>query len=435
MGKKIVIIGAGSPYVPAIVHEIALNCKKDIIDEMVFVTHTNLRLNTIANFCEGLLRRHGINAKITQTISVDESIKNADIIILIYRVGGLLGRKEDEMIGIDLGVISQESQGVGGFSSALRNIYLLQELTPVFKKYAPDAWIINLTNPTGIMTCAAHRLGLKSIGICDAPYDLEYKIAEWIGESVENLQFDFIGLNHLGWMIDIQKDNLSLMENVFSDDSLRNLLIKLLPEGIEFTEDYLKFIQAISAIPTSYVAYYYYKNAIIEFQRNRSGTRADVVQEINTRLFAKYEACDYEKWPDYFKNERAGYLLGKSLDNVVCDILESASSEKEYIVCMRNGDTVLNISSDVVLEMPVRISNGKIIPKNKSKLIHGNLYSLMAAVSEYEQMTVTAALSGDKGIALQALATHPLVPTIEIANILLGRILEKHKAYLPQFER
>ena len=102
---------------------------------------------------------------------------------------------------------------------------------------------------------------------------------------------------------------------------------------------------------------------------------------------------------------------------------------------MRNGDTVLNISSDVVLEMPVRISNGKIIPKNKSKLIHGNLYSLMAAVSEYEQMTVTAALSGDKGIALQELATHPLVPTIEIANILLGRILEKHKAYLPQFER
>jgi len=438
MGKKLTFIGAGSPYVPVIVSEIISNYSNRInIDEVVFIAPTTEHMNIISMFCKGLFLRNEMSPKITTSLSVNESIQDSDIIFLIYRIGSAEARIKDEKIGLDIDIISQESQGVGGFSSALRNIGYLKTIAPLIHKYASNAMVISLTNPTGIMTCAANRLGLNSIGICESPYALCKSVAELKNIPISNLSFNFLGLNHLGWLVDVSYNNKSLMKDILSDKNLNTISKYLLPSHVKLSKEYIDFIKAINALPTSYVAYYYYSNDILAEQQRqlKSGfTRGEEVILINKELYEQFSKNNYAEWPKFFTNKRSGYLLGETIAGVVYDILSCGDSQKIHIICVKNNKAISNISEDVTIEIPVRFTEGRPVPVYNDTRIAGNIYSIMENVAEYELLTVKAALLGNYDLALQALVTHPLISDVDTACELLNRILKQHKDFLPQFK-
>lgn len=426
MGRKLVFIGGGSPYVPAIVSEILSNVSCFYIKEIVFISRTNTNSLSISAFCQALLESKGMSPIITNTTSVDEHICDADAIFLIYRVGGLDTRKLDETIGLDLNVISQESQGVGGFSSALRHIDLLNKISGNIKKFAPNAIIFCLTNPTGIITGAALELGLNAVGVCDAPYALAQDIAIQMDIPYEELQFDYVGLNHLGWITDVTYQGQSVIDNIMNQEALLNVLH--LPYEITVSNNYIEFIRSIKAIPSPYLAYYYFKREIVEKQKKNKRTRAEEVSIINEKLYKNFNEKNLTNWPYFFQNLRSGYLLGVSLSNYICDIF-GESSGKRHIICVKNDNIFSNISSDAIVEVPVIVNGNITLPAFNHRNIQGNIYSLISSVSEYEQLTIKAGLTGDKNTALLALASHPTINSIEIAVELFSRVMDINRDY------
>lgn len=431
MGKKIVFIGGGSPYIPVIVGEILSTPTCFDISEIVFISRTKKNVLSISEFCTVLLKEKKVFPRITVSTSVGKNISEADVIFLIYRVGGLDARKLDESLGIDLDIICQESQGVGGFSSALRNIYLLSNISKDIKKFAPNAIVFCLTNPTGIITNAAITLGLNAIGVCDAPYALEQSIAKQVDAPYDDLQFDYIGLNHLGWITDVYYKDKSILGNIINHSTLSDILC--LPYNITVTDDYIDFVCSIKAIPSSYLGYYYYKREIVEEQKNCKRTRAADVENINQKLYKHFQEKDLNNWPQFFQNLRSGYMLGESVAKYICDLFGN-SNERRHIICVKNNNIIRNISQNAVVEVPVTIAGGEVVPVFRNRNINGNIFALMSSVSEYEQLTVRAGLSGNKEIAILALASHPLVGSIDIAVEMFNRILDVHREFLPQFE-
>lgn len=432
--KKITFIGGGSAYIPLIVDEIVKSNSFSELCEILFIAPTNEKMNIISGFCLQLFCSAGKNINIVKKNKVDKEIADSDVIISIYRSGGLKYRHLDETDGLDFDILGQESQGFGGFSSALRNIAVLKEIAPVIKKYAPNALYINITNPSGILTAAARKLGINSIGICDVPFAMRLKLAKYFEVNSEDVSFKYIGLNHLGWLTEIRVKDEFVLEKLLNSADVEGFMNMVKQSNIPSVRINLEFFKALNAIPSSYLFYYYNTREIIEEIKRNKLSRAQKVDKDNRRLYLKYKESSLKEWPNFFQNERGAYLLGKTVVSFLTDYACDVECTREHVICIPNDGTLSFLEDDKIIETQVSVKNGIIKPLCRNLNVNGHIKSLMMAVSEYERMTAYTGIFGDKKMAFEALASHPLIPTVDVASKLLNKIISRDGEYITQFK-
>ena len=422
---KVVFLGGGSTYIPIIIYELIKN--DFILDEIVFVDKINESMHIIGNFCKQIIQSEEV--KITFCNDIDKNTLGSDVIISLYRSRGSEGRGIDERLGSDFGILGQESQGIGGFSSALRNIQILSEYVPKIKKYCPNALFLNITNPSGIVTYAANILGLNAIGICDAPYAMKKKIADFFQIDIKQMDIDYFGLNHLGWITDIRVKDVSIIGEIINSECLNELMEHIKQINIPFSINEIQFIRSINAIPSSYLVYYYQTAEVIEYLLRQSESRAKQVEDANKIILNGFKNGNMSKWPEFFIRSRGGYLLGETISSFLKSYFKN--EEDKHIICIKNSSYFQEISSDSVIEVSAKINGENIEPVNQEICFH--MKELVQKISLYEKLTAEAALEGNFDKAIKALELHPLICKADKKNKLLETIILTYKNELPRF--
>ena len=420
-------------YIPLLIDEmIKLNLLSDL-RELVFIVSANSlnqKVKIVSEYCGHLLSQNGLSPIIKCGNSVDGNIANSDVIFNIMRSGGLDARHLDETVPLTLNtpIIGQESQGFGGFASALRNIAALLHFKDAVLSNCPDTLFINITNPSGIMTEAARQLGINAVGICDVPYAMKEKIAAYFGYDKSKLDLDFIGLNHLSWITELTYNNESILDDVL-DSHIGNLMKEIKQSNIPDVTINAELYRSIRAIPSSYLYYYNNTDELICHLKKQKQSRAECVKENDKKT---YESYAQKAPPDIFGKGRGAYLLGKAVAEFVRSYF-GFDSCGNHIVCVPNGDCLPFLPKDKIIETGVSVKVGNITSRHSDCgcCVDKRVADLIKTVSDYERLTVRAGLTGERDAALQALTVHPLIgASDETASELLSIIEERYKEWL-----
>lgn len=430
MGHRIALVGGASTYVPLLVNALANVPGSAITADLCLMDQKVDRLRVIGDFCKELVQRSESRIQISTTSSLDQALERADIVITMYRSGGLEARHLDESIGLEHGVIGQETQGFGGFASALRNIAVLKTIVAGMKKSCPNAWLVNITNPTGILTRAGIELGAKSIGICELPYKMRLAFASSLGVPSNSVEISYVGLNHLGWVYDVHVNRESVLDTIL-DHHLEEVLESTRAANIPLSIEETTWVRSLRAIPSPYLSYYYQREQILDLLKRDSRSRAEDVMAINDELMSEYESLSFIKWQDLAR-KRGGYPLGDATGALVAEML-NVGPKGTHVILTQNHNTIGELPTSVVIETPVTVIDGEPKPVLHANGLNKHMLGLISIVAAYEALTVQAGISGDYGVALQALGTHPLVPTTRLAEKLLDTALDVFNPYLPQF--
>ncbi|MBW4571857.1 hypothetical protein PI95_033715 [Hassallia byssoidea VB512170] len=428
MSLTLSIIGAGSNYTPVLIDYLLKSFKEFPFGKIVLMDIVQDRLDIIKQFVEHQFETYHISVTLELCCDLRYALQNTDFVFTMYRVGGLNARYFDTLQAIKHGILGQETQGWGGFISALRNIPVAVQICEILQELSPQAWMINITNPVGIITQACFRIRKeRTIGICEIPVQMLLSISEVLNIPQEEIKLSYTGLNHLSWITDIVINNQSIIDTVL-ENHIDHILQKLLPNHKDLTS--LVYISRSSrVIPSPYLQYYYLLKEITDQICSYSKTRAEKCKEIDQILMQQYSLHD----PEWIKTAslRGGFLLGPAIATTINEIL--CPSNRQIFPCVPNKGNLAFLPETAVVETPVKIENNYLIPQQQHDL-HPHLRGLISQVAAYEQLTVEAGIYGNYNVALAALATHPLIPSLPIAKRMLDEMLCVHKQFLPQFQ-
>ncbi len=421
---KLVVIGGASSYTPELIE--GLIQLRDLIDlkELTLMDTRYDRLQVMGGMVKRMFKHARYPVEVTLTSNRQEALVGANFVITQIRVGGMSTRLLDETIPPRYGVIGQETVGPGGFVNALRTIPVMLDIAKDIETICPDAWLINFTNPSGMVTEAVLKYSnIKTIGLCNIPTHLKHTIADQQNVSPDSVELDYFGTNHLSWVRDVTIDGVSQMDTVLS----RYIDFIISDDNPLFSRD---LIQTLGMIPSYYLSYYYNHSRMLAEQIQGPQTRAERVMEIEDDLFHLYSDESIVEKPDLL-GERGGRYYSVAAIQLIAAICNDTNAV--HILNVRNQDTFTCLPAETVIEVPcvVNASGATPLPINPIPL---QAFGLMTAVKTSEQLTIKAAVSGDQQIALQALMNHPLVPSFEVAQSLLAVLLAENSDYLPQFE-
>ena len=432
---KIAVIGGGSSYTPELVEGFIQNYSELPIAELhlVDIPEGQKKLEIVGNLVQRMLKKKEIQINVYVTVNRRKAIENADFVLTQIRVGLLEARAADERIPLQYQCIGQETTGAGGFSKALRTIPVILDICKEMEELAPDAFLINFTNPAGIITEAvAKHSNIKSIGLCNLPIGIKKKIANYAKTDIENLAVEWVGINHLNWTTQIKlhgKDVLDqFLNNPAGEDSFS---VKNIPD-FKWDED---FLSSLGGLPCGYLRYYYMADKMLadELEAEREdGTRAEVVKKIEDELFAVYENTELNEKPALLENRGGAYY---SLAAV--NLISSIYNDKKDIqtVNTQNNGMLDFLSGDASIEINCVIDSQGAHPIQIQSDVKPHMIGLLQIVKAFESLTVEAAVKGDYQTALQALNLHPLVTSVTVAKAMLNDFLKEHERYLPQFNK
>jgi len=428
-GLKIAVIGGGSSYTPEIVEGFILNYDKLPIREMwlVDIEEGRHKLEIVGQLAKRMVEKSGLPIDVHLTLDRRQAIAGADFVSTQMRVGLLEARKWDEHIPNKYGVIGQETTGPGGLMKALRTIPVLLGICKDIEELAPNAWLLNFTNPAGMVTEAiARHSKVKSIGLCNAPIGLHKWLSKKYETTPERLYTEFVGLNHLHWVTRIE---------VNGEDKLTELLDKreeYSGKNVPATEWDLDFLRGLGGLPSYYLKYFYLTDAMLEEQLaslKAGGTRAEVVKRVEDELFELYKDPNLQEKPKQLE-QRGGAYYSEAAVNLMVSLYNDKRDIQTLNVA--NGRTLDFLPEDASIEVNCVVTGQGPLPLPVTK-VPEQAKGLIAAVKTYERLTIQAAVTGDRQIALQAMASHPLVPSVKVAKAMLDEMLEKNKPYLPAF--
>ncbi|WP_040213249.1 6-phospho-beta-glucosidase [Clostridium polynesiense] len=434
-GIKIATIGGGSSYTPEII-EGFINKKlsgelplEDLY--LVDIEEGKEKLEIVGNLAKRMVSKAEADINIHLTFDRREALKDADFVTTQFRVGMMEARIRDEKIPLRYNLLGQETTGAGGFAKAQRTIPVILDICRDMEELCPDAWLINFTNPSGIITEAVLKhTKIKVIGLCNVPIGMVNMVAELYGVEADRISIDFAGLNHLVWGRKIYKDGIDVTEEVLDNIVKGNSFnMKNIPD-VDLSKD---LISALGVLPCPYHRYYYLSETMLKNTLKDSeekGTRGEVVRKLENDLFELYKDPDLNiKPPQLAKRGGAHY------SEAAVNLINSIYNDKKDIqyVNVRNNGTILDIPEDTAIECSC------VIGKNGAKPIHiGHLETsmrgLLQVVKAYEELTIEAAVKGDYSAALRALAIHPLVNDSIKAKKVLDDIIRENIEYLPQFK-
>jgi len=415
---KICIIGAGSSYTPELFEKMAAARESLPIKTVTLMDINETRLEAVNSFCGRYARRLGLDIKIEKTQNLDEAVYGADFVNTQIRVGGNRSRISDEKIPLAAGFLGQETTGPGGFMKALRTIPPMLEIAGSVEKNSPGAWLINYTNPTGIISQALHdNTKVKCAALCAGGVRVAWTTAAALGVDSKDVQFDVFGLNHLNYSYNIKVRGRPVTKEEFA--KIAALHSDVSPAIAE----------KLGAIPSGYLQYYYHRLKKLEALRNAPKTRGETVLELEKEIYADFlnPAFD-DKPPSLEKRGGGGYSA------VAVGTMDAIYNNRDTwaVVNVPNKGVFRFLPDNAVIETAVMINANGIRPLVSAPPPKA-VWGLVSMVKNYEMLTAEAAVTGDRDTAVLALTHHPLVMDYDAAEELFGRLLEAHRELLPAF--
>jgi 6-phospho-beta-glucosidase len=424
VGLKIAVIGGASVYTPELV-EGFLERKDELpLGELCLMDIDPARLQIVGRFAERMVQAKGGAFRVTLASRREEALAGADFVIAQIRVGGMTARALDERIPPQFGVVGQETTGPGGFAKALRTIPVMLELAHAMGKLCPNTFLINFTNPSGVVTEALLRYSnVRVLGLCNIPTGFKYTFATWLQVDPSEIELDYVGLNHLGWVRGVRCAGEDVFSKVFAE-----ALDRARRGELPFSPDLLEIL---GMIPSYYLRYYYHHDEVLAEQRAAGKTRAEEVQAIDAELLRMYADPALVRKPELL-GKRGGAYYSTAAVTLISAIYND--KREVHIVNVRNDGAIPDLSADAVVEVPALVDREGAHPLPCGPL-PPQIRGLVQALKSYEELTVEAAVTGDERRTIQALLAHPLVPSFAVAQGLWKALKEAHRPYLPQFFR
>lgn len=449
---RLTVLGGGGFRVP-LVHRALLEDEGDEagrITELVLHDTDQGRLDSVTKVLAHQSERHraerpkGRGAPaVRATADLDEALRGADFVFSAIRVGGLEGRTRDERVPLAEGVLGQETVGAGGVLYGLRTLPVAVRIAERVARLAPDAWVINFTNPAGMVTEAMsrvfreHGLGERVIGICDSPVGLCRRAARAVGADPDRADYDYVGLNHLGWLRRVVVDGRDRMPELLADEAL----LGSFEEGRLFGADWLR---TLGALPNEYLHYYYFNREAVAAVQGSAATRGEFLREQQSRFYEEsgpgrgaspaeaYEAWDRtrrEREETYMAESReatGGWerdscdLEGGGYDRVALALMRAISRDERttLILNVPNRGAVPGLDAEAVVEVPCLVGAGGARPLSTGAVAPDQL-GLMLQLKSVERSAIEAAADGSRAAALRAVALHPLVDSVRVAERIL----------------
>ena len=430
-GLKIATIGGGSSYTPEIIEGFIKRYAELPVKDLylVDIEAGKWKLDIVGDLAKRMVEEAGVDMNIHLTLDRKEAIKDADFVTTQFRVGLLDARIRDEKIPLRYDCIGQETTGAGGLAKALRTIPVILDICKDIEELAPDAWLINFTNPSGIVTEAVNKYtNVKAIGLCNVPVVMHMMAAEVLDVPKDELRMDFVGLNHLVWGRDAIYQGESKIDDIVTgliDGDFND--VENVPD-FGWGEDLLR---SLGMLPCPYHRYYYLTAKMLEEEveaAKTEGTRGEVVKKLEADLFELYKDPDLKEKPEQL--EKRG---GQYYSDAACDLISAIYNSKGtmHYVNVANQGTVDCLPNDSAIERTCYVDGEGAHPLNVEPL-PSKVKGLLQVVNEYESLAVEAGVHGDYDAAYQSLVLHPLVES-SIVKPLLDDIIAENKEYLPQF--
>ncbi|WP_405021534.1 6-phospho-beta-glucosidase [Kitasatospora sp. NBC_00070] len=423
---KLAIVGGGSTYTPELIDGFARLRDTLPIGELVLIDPAAERLELIGGLARRIFAKQGHGAVVTTTTDVSAGVQGADAVLLQLRVGGQAARNQDETWPLECGCVGQETTGAGGLAKALRTVPVVLEIAEQVRRANPDAWIVDFTNPVGIVTRALQTAGHKAVGLCNVAIGFQRKFAAHLGVAPELVRLDHVGLNHLTW-----ERGVTLLETPDAATG-REVLPELLAGfGQEISEDLhlpLPVIRRLGVVPSYYLRYFYQHDQVVE-ELKVQGSRAAKVAAIEQELLTMYADPTLDTKPELL-GQRGGAFYSEAAVQLIASLLGTDGGTSVQVVNTRNDGVLPFLPDDAVIEVPAEVdANGvRPLPQRPVEPLYAGL---IASVTAYEQLALEAALKGGRDRVFDALLAHPLVGQIELADQLTDRLLAHNGAHLP----
>ncbi len=433
---KIVTIGGGSSYTPELVEGFINRYNSLPISELwlVDIEEGREKLEIVGALAKRMVKKANLPMKIILSYDRREALKDADFVTTQMRVGRLQARILDERIPLQHGMIGQETNGAGGMFKAFRTIPVILDIVKDMQELCPDAWLINFTNPAGIITEAIFRYTNfeKAIGLCNVPVNMVSGFASMLNVKEEDVTMEIQGVNHFIFATNVFVNGKSCF------DKLLHLYAHLKEEDTIQMKNFVSlpyspsFIKGLQAIPCPYHNYYFFTKEQLEeeLQQLNTGTvRGEVVSETEKELFALYSKKELDKKPEQLA-KRGGAKYSDAACNLIHSIYNN-TGDIQYVDVKNNG-AILDLSAESAVEVACRITSDgpqPIVTGNLKLPISGYIHM----IKTFERMVVEAAVEGSREKAVAALNLNPLCLSDSLANIVVDELLKAHKQYLPQF--
>lgn len=414
-GLKLVVIGAGSVYTPEIFQELIARKDRMHFDEIALVDIPQGRREAelVCALAGRMFRANGYETRLYLSMDRREALENADFVISQIRVGRLEARAKDERLGMELGLIGQETTGVGGFVNALRTIPAALDIARDMERICPQAWLVNFTNPSGIITEAVQKHSrIKCIGLCNVPINMIHDVTKLLGADPKEVQCRFVGLNHLSFITEIRRGGEDVMEQIVQRLGDNATLMKNIPK----VEGVGELTRRLGMIPSPYLQYYFFEDQMHRKQKEewekKRVSRAVEVARINEGIFSQYKNVNVSSVPEEV-SKRGGSLYSFA----ALDIIEALAgvTPKELVANTRNAGAIADLRDDDVVEINCIVERNQVKTRAFGQL-PAKVSGLIQTVKQYERLTIQAAVEKSEDLAVCALLNHPLVHGFENAQ-------------------
>jgi len=418
MGLKIAVVGGGSTYTPELVEGFITRQDRLPVDELALLDIDRERLEVVGGLAGRILAKRGWPGRLTMTLDREAAIDGADFVVVQLRVGGQAARFLDETLPPRFGYVGQETTGAGGFAKALRTVPVVLELAElVGRRGSRAAWIVNFTNPVGIVTQALLDEEHRAVGLCNVAIGFQRRFAAHFGVEPERVQLEHVGLNHLTWVRAIRVNGVDRLPELLDGD------VQLLADMVSMP---VGLIRALRAVPSYYLHYYYQTRQILSEKRT---SRAEDVMAIEQQLLDLYRDPNLAEKPKLLE-QRGGAFYSEAAAQLIASL--HAGTGDIQVANVRNNGALPDLPANAVVEVPARVDRDGATPLSFAPLAP-ELRGLVQEAKAYEELAVQAATTGDRTVALRALLANPLVGQYADAEKLLAELLEANRANLPRF--
>ncbi|MFI1917581.1 6-phospho-beta-glucosidase [Nocardia sp. NPDC020380] len=421
---KLAIVGGGSTYTPELIDGFARLRDTLPIGELVLVDPDSERLELVEGLTRRIFAKQGHNARVSTAATIADGAQDVDAVLLQLRVGGQAARAQDESWPLECGCIGQETTGAGGLAKALRTVPVVLDIAEQVRRANPDAWIVDFTNPVGIVTRALLAGGHKAVGLCNVAIGFQRKFAGHLGVDPERIRLDHVGLNHLTW-----ERGVTLLDHPGAETG-REVLPELLTDfGDAIAGDLgmpLSLIRHLGVVPSYYLRYFYQHDVMVE-ELLAKGTRAEEVAAIERRLLTMYADPTLDTKPELLE-KRGGAYYSEAAVQLLAALLGTAGGSVQ-VVNTRNDGILPFLPEDAVIEVPACVDAAGLHPLPQ-RPVEPLYRGLIAHVTTYEQLALDAALHGGRDRVFDALLAHPLVSQVELADELTDLLLAHNHEHL-----
>ena len=426
MGIKLAIVGAGSSYCPELMQGLIRRKDSITLDELRLSDIDESRLNIVGEFCERVLLENGMSPRITRTTDLPRALDGVDFVVTQIRAGRLEARIRDEKIPLGFDFVGQETTGIGGFTNALRTIPQMEQIAKAVEQNAPDAWLVNFSNPSGIVTeFLLNHTHLKAVGLCNLPIGTQERVSKLLGLPMDQVRLETVSLNHCGAVTALHVGGENVLPQLLDARMLEHAA-----QQDAWIQNYRPIIELTRAIPNDYLQYFFYHGRKLAEQKAAPQTRGEACVDIETRLLSYY-ADERNRTVPPMLAERGGHLYSEAAIALIASL--SGAEPGYHVIDVQNRGVIDFLPDNSVIETCCYVEKDAIRRVPLSVSPSPVLRSLLTSVKAYETLTVEAALTGDRQTAQRALACNPITADLDRAIPCLQEMLEQNRSLLPRF--